>query len=966
MEWLLLAVKRWRRERASTLGLAAVVFAAALVVSALPGLHDRWAETALRSALASAPPASRNLQLSQVGRIEAGGEAALAPVEAVGAALEARLPEAVRALVADRSFFVESPRWLFVDRGSGYRTARLRFQPGIEPHLRLVAGRWPTDRVETTPGWLPTTIELEGSPPPVVLLEVAIGRPAAEVAGVHLGDVVRLELDRSDPLAVTGIGLASRFGQLAVRIVGLFEVVDPSESYWFGDPPLDRPIFRFLSLDEDAADVRVVVAPAAYATYLDATRTQAIPSNLTWRYFIDPRRISVRTVDALLVGLRRLGTVFRDPVGRPTSLRTNLPAIVEREQIAFRSAEVAAALAATGPTVLAIASLATLVLLVVRRRSGSLALWRARGASGWHVVASFVGEGLLVLAPLGLAAGLVVGAILAAGRELPAGGPEPTSDLGLAAGLGLAVAVGTIVLSAVVGLLAFRSLRVGSGRWSSLVSAPRPPSGRRIIFEMAVVGLAIVAAYLVREGGLTGRGIAATEGIAPGGGTAAVGPAGGVNDALAGVDPLLAAVPALLGLAVGLVARRALPFLLKPLVAVAARGRGLPALHAARRLAAAGGHGPILLAVITAATVGGYSAASLARLGGATDAAAWQAVGAPFRVTRPDGVLPEGTNPSGLPGVVGVALASRAGSVIGSLAAPVEVLAVDVSAYRGILAGAPFSAPLPAELETPGPDGLVPALVGEQLARPPDDLAPGKTFALTVADRPVTFRVLQVVPALPATAEDGRFVVVDRVALASLGLQLPTTDVFVAAGPDGAAGLARFVANRPGVVLLARDAEQQRLSEEPIIAGLTAALFGASALGAGFAGVLVVAGLLIVGSSRTLEAGVLEILGLRSRERRLLVLLEFGPLLAAAAGAGIAAGVGLELVLAGGIGLEAAIGRPLPPGLTAQLHGSLAVDPLMIGLAFAESVTIAGVGALWALRAERPLTPTAILRGETE
>ncbi len=941
MRWLRLSLLRWRSERVSTAILAGLVALSALVLGLVPGLHEAWAATALRSAVAAAPPASRNLELTQVGRVEPDPGPGLASVESVGAALEARLPDPVRALVSSRSLLVESPRWAFVDPGPVPRTARFRFQPGVEPYLRLVAGRWPTSRFETIPGWPPTSFQIVGEPPPVGLFEAAIGRAAAETVGVRVGDIVRLELDRSDPL--NGTGFAGRIGQMAVRVVGLFEVVDPTDPYWFGDWPLDETVTRFINVDSEAEDVRLLLAPSAYERYMAETSREGILTSLTWRSFVDPARLSPRTVDALVVGLRRLGTVFRDPTGVPTHLRTNLLVIVEAEQAAFGTAVAAATAAATGPLLLALACLLVVAGLAVRRRRGTLALWRGRGASSVHVAASLVGEGLLVFVPLGLLAGTVAGAV------------APVDEPRLPTALGVGVAVVAFGSAAAAALAGSRSLRPGAGRPTADESATRRPSARRRVVELAVAGLALVTAFLVRQ-----RGAAAAAGSFGAGGAAG----GGVG--AGSVDPLLAAVPALLGLALGLLGRRALPLALRPIAGAAARGRGFVTIHAARRLAAAAGHGPIVLALVAATTVGGYSAAALARLGAASDAAAWQAVGADFRVTRPGGVLPEGTDPGGVAGVAAVAAAYRAGAVVGTVAEPVEVLALDVAAYRRIVAGAPFPVELPPELEARGPDGAIPAVVGERLGAAPDELVPGETFGLVLGGRSVLLRVLGLVPSVPTTAEDGRFVIVDRRLLATAGVELPTTDLFVAAPPSAAEALARFVAERPGLVLAERAAEIRRLEAEPIAAGLTAALLGASGLAGGYAAVLAWASMLVVAAGRSLEGGILEILGLPPAARRRLVFLEYGPLLVGATILGLGAGIGLEAFLAEALRLEQALGRPLPAGLAAELHGGVTIDPVWLVVLLVGSATIAGLGAWWAARTERPLAPAAILRGEVD
>ena len=111
---------------------------------------------------------------------------------------------------------------------------------------------------------------------------------------------------------------------------------------------------------------------------------------------------------------------------------------------------------------------------------------------------------------------------------------------------------------------------------------------RRVVVEGLVVALAVGGAYLLRERGLH-----------------AVSSAGAVG----GFDPLIAAVPVLVGIAAGIVVVRLYPIALRGAwPSIARRGRGLVLVLAARRATEGGASSAVLLVLLATATVAAFAA----------------------------------------------------------------------------------------------------------------------------------------------------------------------------------------------------------------------------------------------------------------------------------------------------------------------------------------------------------------------
>jgi putative ABC transport system permease protein len=190
-------------------------------------------------------------------------------------------------------------------------------------------------------------------------------------------------------------------------------------------------------------------------------------------------------------------------------------------------------------------------MLAARRRRPAIALVRGRGATLGQVMRAVLVEGLVIVAPM------VVIALLLAIALLPGADALPT--------VVAAVAVGVVA----IGLLVLTALRAGRrrARARDADDVPRGPSIRRLVLDGVVIILAILAAWLLRERGIRGASSTGT---------------------LAAADLLVAAVPVLVGIAVGLDPRPARPHPAAPARRIAARGRGLVPVLAMRHAAQGG------------------------------------------------------------------------------------------------------------------------------------------------------------------------------------------------------------------------------------------------------------------------------------------------------------------------------------------------------------------------------------------
>ena len=912
MAWLAMSLRRLRDDRVAAIGLLGLVLVTAFVFAAGPRLLGQVADRALRDEVATAPAAVRDIQLVQERRIGPASGDPLGAVDAAGAELQAQVPPAVSGLFVDRVYTVDTPRWRVASDTKTPSLLTLRVQQGVADQIRYVVGRAPTGELKTVfpPGAAPSGLAS-------LAREVALSTDTAEAMGVELGDTLQLVLDSTDPMA------RGHTDHAAAEIVGIFEVPRPGDAYWSDDTTLERPTSRALTADLVFVNAIALLAPDAYPELMSETEAGGMPLRYAWRYHVDPRRLGSSGVDDVLVGLRRLESVFptAPAVGgatKGTILRSGLLPFIEAQQARWRSAEAVLTTVAIGPAAVAGAALGLVVLLGSGRRRTALGLSRSRGASPAQVVGATAAEGVALAIPAVLAA--IALALLA----IP-GGLDAATVL-----IPVVVATVTIVLLvATIVPTAFGSAVAGRAGGEGRRAGPR-----RIAFELLVIALAIGGAVLLRDRGVLGASSTA---------------------ALGGADPFIAAVPALAGLAAGLITIRLFSVPVRGLAAIAGLRRDLVPALGLRRTARSGSAAPILLVLLATAAVGAFSLATLAHLDRADEAVAWQEVGAPFRLVEGVGRLPRDFDPATLPGVTAAAGAYRT-TLTDAGPDAIELLALDGSAERTVVSGTPADGPLPGSGPVE-PGGALAAIVSRTGVV--EGIAPGDRFQLRIGGQPTTLVAAAVVDAFPSLPVGGPFVVVDRTALAGLhpSSSLRTTTAFLVA-PDGDADAIRAAMAReaPGTTVDARAERSEAIRTAPVVVAVTVGVEAAFLVAIAFAAIALAAALALTGAARASEAAHLRTLGLGRAQRLGLPVVEHGPTVALAVIVGVGFGLAAFVALRPGLGLGAIVGS--------GLDIPLAVGPGQVGLLVVAIVAIVCLAMGLGLAVQRePAAPAALRRG---
>lgn len=926
MAWLIVSLRRLREAPLPTLALAALAFLSSLVFAAAPRLLSGAADGVLRGEVSAAPPVERNLQLvqesvSQPRRGRASGAAA------VGRALGAEFPPAVAALVGPASTVIDTSRWSPATERSSENTLRFRFQEGAADRVRLLAGVLPTGRT----GELPPPADAPADSAPVPLFEGALSSATARQLHLTVGDTLPLRFDRTDPLAGNANPSALEL-QVALRVVGIFDVLAPQDEFWSGDSALVRPSIRPLGLDAFFADSTALLASDAFPALLDVTQPPALAVRYTWRYPVDAARLESARVPELRTALRRMQSTFSAPGGRsgPTEdvvLRTGLLRLVDDFAVRWASAAAVLAVFVTGAAVVCAASIALASAFAGERRRAAISLWRERGASSLQILASLVAEAFVVVVP-SAAAGAAVALLL-----FPVGAVLPSL-----------VAAGAVAVVAAVLLVATAGAPLDRARdRRGTAQAAVRGSPRRLAAEGLVVVLGLSAAYLLAQRGV--RGSSSTG-------------------ALGGADPLVAAAPALAAAAVSLIVMRLFPLPVRPLAAFARTRRGLLPTLALRRITSGGGGGAVLVVLLTTAAMATFGSATLVHLGRVADVMAWQQLGADYRVRGEGAALPAAFDAASLPGVEAAALAHEAVVTVRASGARLRLLALDGAAYARVTSGTPVSGAIPPDLLSAAGPGALPAIVSSDV--------PGfRAFKIgdnvdatlqgfegqTPAFRSVTIRVAGLRASFPAVPREEAFLVISREQLRSVlpGFSLPDTTAFLRAPGDVAGALrAATAAASSELVVEARAEEAARFRGTPLVEAVMLGVAIAAGIAALYAALAVAAGFALSSAAGAVDLAHLRALGLKRGEAARLLAAEHLPTIVVAFVAGASVGLGLFVLVRAGLGLGVIVGS--------EVEVPLGVEPAHLALILIAIAVIVALALAVALRVQRSVVPALALR----
>jgi putative ABC transport system permease protein len=940
MSSVLIALRRLRDDRAAAIAVALVVLVTATIFAAAPRLLDRIGDDALQDTIRGAASFDRTLAVIEEEPIPPGDAGdPLGEVDREGDRLGARFPASIQGIVDERTTVVDSMRFALKAKTPDPTFVRFRIQPGAETRVHWVAGRPPSPTTGTT--------DLPPAPPrpgetaqtSAVVVEVGIAADAVRPIGHGLGETIILQPDERDVLVGPGGGE----GFAAMKIVGLFTVDDPTDPFWAADHGLEHVTYRSLGGDSLFVDVTALVPPEVYPAYGTLMPSRLIGLRTTWRWFVDPATLHASDLDGIVRDLRRLDTTFpkTGPATLPLqdpALQSGLLPLLDGHRARWASALAILLVLAIGPATVAIATLLLVATIAARRRRNAIVLVRGRGGTLGQLTRALLLEAAILVIPV-TALAIALAAVLVPPAGSAGGGPA--SALVGGAAIRPVVAGGMVVAVIMALLLALTGLagagRVGPSARATEDAVPARPSARRMVLDAVVIVLAAVGAYLLRERGV--RGASSTT-------------------ALATADPLIAAVPALAGIAVAVAAVRLVPLPIRLLGRVMAAGRGLVGMLALRRASGSGTMGPLLIVLLVVASIGAFASTTLVHLERASAASSWQTVGAPFRVLSIAGDLPRALDPAKLPGVRTAAGDFQALVAFGPSRIRVQINAVDAPAYAELLAGSPTDPGLPAEMLGPAPDAL-PVIVSSNLLTRPDGVKLGDRFSIAISGIDVPVQVVGARDALPGIPPTSLFAVISRAQVRERqpGLSLAPSILFLDAPADAGLALSTAITEiTPAVRFDDRGVLEQTFADSPVTAAISAGVVIALAVAAAYAAVAVTAALAIAGASRAGETAKLRTLGLSRRQAWLLTIVEHGPTVILAFVAGIGLGIGLFALLEPGLGLDALVG--------AKVAVPLGADPRQIGVLLAVVVAIAAVGiglAAWAQR--RGSAVVALRRG---
>jgi len=923
-----LLIGRLRSDRLPAALIVLLVFVTSLAAAAAPRLFSLAADAGLRFEVAQAGAVERNLQLGRITRIDADEGQAMQPVQAVAASVEAALPDSVRRVIDGGATLAESVVYSALDRPPnrpGFVT--LRFQGDLDGRVEIVEGRMPTGATRRVPA--PDLPPASVPVPPdqeSLVFEVALSTLTADQLEVGVGDAMDMVPDRDDPL----VGAFGFPEPVRLEVVGLYEVTDPSADFWIGDRALHEPTLVPVGIDIVLVYATALLSPDAYPAAMELQW----PMRYAFRYFVDPERLDAGMVEQLVTDLRAMESRYAAFASQPdetrTTLQTGLLELTRRYLGERRSSEAVLVTAAIGPAAVALAAVGVLALMAIERRRRALVLLRGRGASASHIVASHAVEGLLLTAAPAALGVMVATAVVDA---------RPTAASSVGAGL---VALGTVlVIAASTFSVALRPLRqLGREQPAPIGSSPR-----RLALEALAIGLAIGGVVLLRQRGLAG-GSAAGE--------------------LEGVDPFLAAVPALIGVAVGLVTVRVYPYPVRLAGWLAASGRGVVPALGLRRAERQGGVGrlPLVVLLLTVA-IGTFSSTMVATLDRAQVREAWQVVGADHRITGTDQLI-EDIQLSEVDGVTAVAGAHRGEAAIGRTGGGrATVLALDAPEYEAVTAGTPVVTDLPAGFAEPVGEGRpgtseqpIPAIVSRRLAETSTTtFRVGTTFELGIEARFAAFEVVAIRERLASLTAEQAFIVVPREQLraALRDRRLLTNTIFVRAPADAAGEIRQAIAAaRSSATVESQQERLDALRRRPLVRAIEIGFTLALAMAVAYAALAVVVALAMAASARAGETAHLRTLGIGRAQVTAMTVIEHGPPVVVAMAGGVLLGVVVTWVAMPGLGLAAFTGATADPVLT--------VDVASLAALAAVLVAVVAVGVALAAWIQRRADPARAVR----
>lgn len=918
-----------------TLTILVAVLMAVTFLAATPRLVQNVSDEALNAAITDPPVQQRNLVVTSTRRIGASVNTdPMRIVRKTGAGFaEQEFSPTIQSIIRDQTYIVDSPEFvvskLTSEKIGPFPTfVRFRYQDRIDEHSSLVRGRMPgpneplpmlqgADCPEDLHGFasylddpgaylaaVETYVEeLESNEDDEIdcvleeipVFEVAMTTETLSVLDFGLDEMVLLTPDAGIGVPFASPQRETLFRQvpldeldynLILLVTGEIELTDRSLDYWYGDERLHRA-----SITENA-DFRIISVvglfdEVEYGPIIGSTRPVSWRYN--WRHFIDPGMVEASSVTDLSADLQNLQVGFGPTFGRGNDfvVATRLPTLIDeylhqREVTgALMSIALAGVFAIGAALILELAGLATL------RQRMPIILIRNRGASRTQLTLARTYQALFVVGPAA-AIGYLIAERMA---------PE-TEDL-LSYRIAAAFAVAAIAVF-VIATLPLIGRRLGALQRAG--TEPGPPSRLRTVAEILVIVIALGATVLLRRRGQIDTRTELT------------------------FDPLLAATPALLGLAAGLVTLRIYPLLVGFASRLVSKGKGLVSFVGLRRILQQPAVARVpLLVVLMAVAVAVLSQMVRSSIEEGQQASAWQAVGADYSALSIGlgAALPRTLDLSDIDSVQTIAEAIRFPRARSdeSQSRPFEYLAIDAVAYEQIVSGTiadpdipefmfvdrgedsgTSQSPMPVVVSARGwPNGRIP-IVGDVFTLDLDALKP-VVVVEAVRER------------WPGVSNDLPFVISDIRPIDALSQPrlIGRTELYLAAPESAGWEIAESIDHQTNSVRFnSRYETLSDLSDPPLVKSVDVGLIATAALSITFAAIAAVSSLALSAAVRRRDLGYLRTMGLESNQATIITIIEQLPMLLVGVGIGAVLGAGMVIVLQPAITLDAFTGGLVP------------------------------------------------------
>lgn len=888
-------LRRLRIELPLVSTVVGVALITSLIFAAAPRLFNHMSEDGLRYSVSSAPVYLRNLQMTQRSIIPpASGSDVFANVDQNGAQFQQGLPDSIKSVINQRTYIVDALRYRWPGSQNNQHLT-LRYMSGIDQFVKLVSGAMPQPTNATVP-----PSQAAGETSKVPLLQVAMTQDTLNALKIKVGDVIHLQPDPTDQLINNG----ATPNDMAVQVTGVIEGLKPHDPYWYADNSLQEPAIVDNGNTTDIYGV-ALFSPKAYPQLINAISPGLF--GYTYRYYVNPAAFKANNAGQLSQDLKRLTSSYGGAfTSRPNQqgVSTGLGDIINQYELQRRLTGSILSLAAIGLFVIALAVTGLIAAFVIERRRDMIGLMRGRGGSAGQLLGTQLVEGLCLALPAGIA-GYFLAVVLMHSEPVVWSFYLVIIIVALTAGL----------LVANLWPLVRRPRNLGTIDREDFKREQF--SIRRAVLEVFIVAAAAVGIYLLRRRGLAGDASAATSGA---------------------FDPYLAAVPILLGLAVGLVVLRLWVWPVRLLSWNSSYRSDLVPFLGFRRVSRQRLVTSIpLLVLLLAMGIAVFSSIMLTTIDRGQVSTSWARVGADYRIDPISGSqLDPDLSLKGVKGVEATAnvyqqslFATSGGSNSPTLAA---VMAVDPASFEQVTKGTPVDPHLPvdqltmANLRNAGTaTNPIPAIVSAEspVSR---KLNPGDFFGLQISSQTVTFVVRQVRSSFPAITAgsnatgvgDSPFVVANLAGLEATDPthQLTRSALYVKAPPSAAGAIqAALDADYSTGILTSRQQLYDQVHDSPLVAGAVSGFRWSIVIAALYSATAVIVALALTGRARARDLGYLRTLGLAPRQVLQLMLLEQVPPVVLALIVGTALGWGVTRLIEPGLNFTAFTGPQIPVGL---------------------------------------------------